>query len=133
MSSTLTDCFLVKTNAHGERGTYAKYSYRPGELVYLVRGEVQRERTRKTIEVGEDQHVYDSYAEFINHSFAPNLELRGREMVAIAEWANSNDIPWIATLCTENNTIARRLYQSLGMKIVGQYHYRAKAFECREL
>ena len=72
------------------------------------------------------------------HAVAVQKDLRRQKiaqsmMVAIAEWANSNDIPWIATLCTENNTIARRLYQSLGMKIVGQYHYRAKVYERREL
>ena len=88
----LTDCFHVQTNAHGEKGTYAKYSYRPGGLVYRVRGEAQRERTRRTIEVGADQHVCDPHAEFINHSFTPNLELRGREMLALTEIAPGDEL-----------------------------------------
>lgn len=92
MTTELTDCFHVKANGHGEKGTYAKYSYQPGEFVYLVRGEAQVERTRMTIEVGEDQHVYDPYAECINHSFEPNLKVRGREMIAIAEIAAGDEL-----------------------------------------
>ena len=92
MSDRLTDCFLVKSNEHGEKATYAKHAHRVGDLVYLVRGKAQRERTRMTIEVGPGEHVYDAYAEFINHSFTPNLEVRGREMVAIVEIASGDEL-----------------------------------------
>ena len=56
MPHDLTDYFLVRPNEHGEKATYAKYSYRPGELVYLVRGEAGSERTRMSIEVGRYRH-----------------------------------------------------------------------------
>ena len=92
MSSRLTDCFVVRTNGHGEKATYAKHAYRAGDLVYFVRGEVQGERTRMTIEIGPGEHVYDSYAESINHSFSPNLEVRGREMVAILDIAVGDEL-----------------------------------------
>ena len=92
MSDRLTDCFLVKPNEHGEKATYAKHAHQPGDLVYLVRGEVQGERTRMTIEIGPGAHVYDAYAECINHSFTPNLEVRGREMIAIVEIAAGDEL-----------------------------------------
>ena len=92
MPHDLTDYFLVRPNEHGEKATYAKYSYRPGELVYLVRGEAGSERTRMSIEVGPDRHVYDPYAEFINHSSTPNLEVQGRRLVAIAEISAGDEL-----------------------------------------
>ena len=92
MESHLTDCFVVKSNEHGEKGTHAKHAYQVGDLVYVVRGEAGPERTRKTIEIAPDEHVFDAYAEFINHSFTPNLEVRGREMIAIAEIAVGDEL-----------------------------------------
>ena len=92
MSDPLINCFLVKSNAHGEKATHAKHAHQPGDLVYVVRGEVQAERTRQTIEVAPGQHVHDTYAEFINHSFGPNLEVRGRELVAIREIAPGDEL-----------------------------------------
>jgi len=92
MSTDLTDCFLVKSNGHGEQATHARYSYQAGELVYLVRGEARSERTRRTIQVGPGQHIHDPCAEFINHSFTPNLEVRGRRLVAIMEIAEGDEL-----------------------------------------
>lgn len=92
MDTQLIDCFLVKANAHGEKATHAKQAHQIGDLVYLVRGEAQDTRTRETIEIAPGQHVYDPYAEFINHSFSPNLEVRGREMIAIVEIAVGDEL-----------------------------------------
>ena len=92
MSDDAPDCFLVRSNGHGEKATYARFSYQPGDLVYLVRGEARRERTRRTIEVGPDQHVHDPYAEFINHSFAPNLVVHGRRLVATTDISTGDEV-----------------------------------------
>lgn len=77
-----TDCFEVKPNPHGEKATYSRFAFDAGELVYVVQGEATGRRSRDSIEVAPDQHVEDAYALFVNHSFTPNLELRGREMMA---------------------------------------------------
>lgn len=58
----------------------------------LCAGEARSERTRETIEIGPDQHVHDAYAEFINHSFTPNLEVRGREVIAITAIAVGDEL-----------------------------------------
>ena len=92
MSEDASDCFLVRTNGHGEKATFARYSYQSGDLVYLVRGEARRERTRHTIEVGRDQHVHDPYAEFINHSFSPNLAVHGRRLIAITDISTGDEV-----------------------------------------
>jgi GNAT superfamily N-acetyltransferase len=41
-----------------------------------------------------------------------------------ALWAKPNGAEWMSVLCTQANVGANGLYASLGMKVVGQYHYR---------
>ncbi|MAT46766.1 MAG: hypothetical protein CMO35_04960 [Verrucomicrobiaceae bacterium] len=83
LMSDRRDCFQVSENEHGERATYARFPFHPGELVYTVQGEASKTRTRESIEVGPGQHVEDAYALYLNHSFAPNLRLEGRHIYAL--------------------------------------------------
>lgn len=87
-----TDCFVVRQNRHGERATYSKFAFAAGETVYTVRGDAAPHRTRDTIEIGPGQHVEDPYALFLNHSFAPNLAVRGRALVALAGIAPGDEL-----------------------------------------
>lgn len=41
-----------------------------------------------------------------------------------AHWAKANGADWMSVLCTQANVGANGLYASLGMQVVGQYHYR---------
>ena len=41
-----------------------------------------------------------------------------------AIWAEANGAHWMSVLCTQANTAANGLYASLGMQVMGQYHYR---------
>jgi len=41
-----------------------------------------------------------------------------------AHWAKANGAVWMSVLCTQANDGANGLYASLGMQVVGQYHYR---------
>lgn len=45
---------------------------------------------------------------------------------AAAHWAAENGADRLALAVTEANSPARALYASLGMQVVGQYHYRAR-------
>jgi len=44
-----------------------------------------------------------------------------------AHWARATGADWMSVLCTQANTGANGLYASLGMQLVGQYHYRIAA------
>jgi len=48
-------------------------------------------------------------------------------MQAAATWAASHGATHMSVVCTQANTGANALYTSLGMTLVGQYHYRQKA------
>lgn len=43
-----------------------------------------------------------------------------------AKWAQAQGARFMAVLCTKGNVGANALYSSLGMVVVGQYHYRIK-------
>ncbi len=45
---------------------------------------------------------------------------------AAAQWAQQNGAAILSLVVTEANAPARRLYASLGMSVVGHYHYRQK-------
>lgn len=47
-------------------------------------------------------------------------------MIRAAFWTLDNGGHTIAAVCTKSNTEANALYASLGMNVVGQYHYRIK-------
>ena len=44
---------------------------------------------------------------------------------AAARWALRENLTWLTLLTTEANTAANTLYTSLGMDVVGHYHYRS--------
>lgn len=45
---------------------------------------------------------------------------------AIAVWGEAQGAKWMTLATTQANTGANALYTSLGMQVVGQYHYRSK-------
>ncbi|MDA7425068.1 GNAT family N-acetyltransferase [Thalassococcus lentus] len=71
--------------------------------------------------------LYDGIAMVHAVEIAPEHRqkgLGGWMMRAAALWAAKHRAPWLAVLCTKANTGANALYASLGMQIVGDYHYR---------
>ena len=52
----------------------------------------------------------------------------GRQMVtAAAFWARGRGAEWVALVVTEANAGARALYDGMGMRGAGRYHYRVRA------
>lgn len=48
-------------------------------------------------------------------------------MIRTAFWTLANGGHTVSVICTQSNTAANALYQSLGMEKIGSYHYRIKA------
>ena len=60
---------------------------------------------------------------------APRFRRKGaaRNMIAAAAcWAAAQGAEWLTLVVTERNAGARALYSSLGMAVVGHYHYRIR-------
>ncbi|CUI35570.1 GNAT family N-acetyltransferase [Cognatishimia activa] len=48
-------------------------------------------------------------------------------MIRTGFWTLENGGETVSVICTQTNTAANKLYQSLGMQNIGSYHYRIKA------
>lgn len=55
-----------------------------------------------------------------------NRGMGGWLMRRAALWAQGEGAAWMSVLCTQQNEAANALYASLGMDVVGRYHYRMK-------
>jgi ribosomal protein S18 acetylase RimI-like enzyme len=59
----------------------------------------------------------------------PDLRRKGTGQTllhAAANWAASEGATRLSLVVTRQNVAARALYDRLGMRVVGQYHYRMK-------
>ncbi len=73
--------------------------------------------------------IHDGIAMIHAVEVIPRLRRRGaaRNMMrAAANWAQDMGATHVALAVTERNAAARPLYASLGMQVVGHYHYRIK-------
>lgn len=103
----------VMARAKGPKtGLLARYNDKPGGVCFVA--------------------VHDGIAmvhalEILPHQRRQGL---GRWMMrGAAFWAAAQGAETLSVVCTRANAGANRLYSSLGMRLVGQYHYRALAQE----
>lgn len=71
--------------------------------------------------------IHDGTAMVHALEVTPSCRRRGmgrHVMQKAAIWARDHGASHVAALCTQDNTGANALYASLGMALVGQYHYR---------
>jgi hypothetical protein len=69
----------------GEKGLFSTKSYEKGEIIYILSGEIFDKPTRETIHIGNNQHIYDKNGIYINHSFNPNIVVRGKQLIALCD------------------------------------------------
>jgi hypothetical protein len=69
----------------GEKGLFSTKKYKKGELLYILSGDIFDKPTRETIHIGGNKHIYDKYGIYINHSFNPNICIRGSELIALCD------------------------------------------------
>ena len=67
----------------GEKGLFSTKTYKKGEIIYILSGEIFDKPTRETIHIGNNQHIYDKYGIYINHSFHPNIVVKGTHLIAL--------------------------------------------------
>jgi len=66
-------------------GVYTTKSVKKGDVVYILKGEIFSQPTRESIHIGNNQHIYDEYGIFINHSFTPNIYIDHINVVALCD------------------------------------------------
>lgn len=84
---------VVKMNGHRMKGLFATRSYRPGDRVVRVEGEVVPKPTRWTVQVAPGVHV-DAKAPlaFMNHHCRPNCQVVGYEVRALSPIRSGDEL-----------------------------------------
>jgi hypothetical protein len=91
-SSPASFPYVAVVARRGQLAVIAQRDFAAGDILVHITGEVVRAPTRYTLQVGDGVHIEALPAKeaahgfpswrFINHSCAPNVRLRGHEMVA---------------------------------------------------
>ena len=83
----------VKTsNINNEKGLFATKKYFKGQIVHILNGDKFDEPTRETIHIGDNVHIYDKYGIYINHSFSPNIYVKGPMLIALCDIMDGDEI-----------------------------------------
>ena len=72
----------IRENQIG-KGLFALKKYEKGDLIHVLTGNMYNYPTRETIHIGNNQHIYDEYGIFINHSFTPNMVVDKTSLIAL--------------------------------------------------
>ena len=74
------------------KGLYSIQSYKKGEIVFTLSGEIFDKPSRETIHIGNNKHIYDSFGIFINHSFNPSVYIDNVNVVALHDISIDTEI-----------------------------------------
>lgn len=85
--------FVVRTGIQG-LGVFALIAFKPGDTLFKMTGELRNSPTRTSVQIGDDLHVEDEIAGFINHSCIPNAKIdkHTHSFVALKEIAKDDEI-----------------------------------------
>ena len=85
--------FIVKTGIHG-LGVFSKDSFKPGDSLFRMKGELLKSPTRTSVQIGDNLHIEDELAGFINHSCVPNaiIDKETHSFVALKDIAPEDEI-----------------------------------------
>jgi hypothetical protein len=66
-------------------GLYATKIYKKDEIIYTMSGNLLTTPTSKSIHIGGNMHLEDTYGQYINHSFNPNIRIEANKLIAIKD------------------------------------------------
>ena len=69
-------------NVNG-KGLFIKNTYKKNDIIHVLNGELLD--SQQNPYVGKNKHILDKFGIFINHSFNPNTEIQGYNVVAIKD------------------------------------------------
>ena len=76
----------------GEKGLFSTKQCKKNDIFYTLNGKIFNKPTRETIHIGNNQHIYDEYGMFINHSFTPNVKVNGCQLIALCDIQINDEI-----------------------------------------
>lgn len=74
----------IKMNTQiNEYGLYSTKKYKKNEIIFVLSGKLYDYPTRETIYIGNNQHIYDDYGKYMNHSFDSSTYIDKYNVVAL--------------------------------------------------
>ena len=99
------------------KGLFVKTEHKKGDVVYSLVGTIDKKPTRESIYIGNNEHIYDEYGIFMNHSFSPNTEISGRNIIALKDIHSGDEI----TFDYNSNEINMAApFELNGVKVTGE-------------
>lgn len=83
---------ILDSNIVDGKGLFVKRNIKEGEIVYTLSGKIYDHPTRETIHIGNNVHIYDEHGIFINHSFTPNVRINRKNVVALKDIKENEEI-----------------------------------------
>jgi SET domain-containing protein len=74
----------------------------PGEVLYYLKGPVESEPTRTSIQIGPNKHIEDIWGQYINHNCDPNIKIIDNNLVTLKEINDGDDITFDYNVSEEN-------------------------------
>ena len=64
----------------------------PGDSVYVLSGELLKEPTRISIQIGPDEHIEDEWGQYVNHSCDPSVKIVNNQLIAVKQIEKGDSI-----------------------------------------
>ncbi|MDB4352171.1 hypothetical protein OAA60_01950 [Porticoccaceae bacterium] len=74
------------------KGLFTTKSVKKNDVLFVLSGNIYSEPSRETIYIGNNQHIYDEYGIFINHSFTPNIVINNKNVVALVNISANEEV-----------------------------------------
>lgn len=74
------------------KGLFVTSNFKKGDIVFELKGEIFDHPTRESIHIGNNEHIYDDYGIFINHSFEPSVCIQQTNVVALHDIESGGEI-----------------------------------------
>lgn len=76
---------IKNSNQINGKGVFSTKEYKKNEVIFVLSGTISSKPTRESIHIGNNQHIDDEYGRYINHSFDPNINICGTNVVALRD------------------------------------------------
>jgi len=71
---SITPGFVLKNGIHG-LGVFSTMNFKCGDVLFRMTGQLIKSPTRTSVQIGDNLHIEDALAGFVNHSCAPNARI----------------------------------------------------------
>lgn len=76
--------FIRHCKRYGQ-STWSSSHFKRGEIVHILKGTIENEPSRHSIQIAMTKHCLDPVGIHINHSFTPSCEVLGKKLVALRD------------------------------------------------